>query len=505
MLDTARIPTADPGSTLPDGWQFGAMYQVFVRAFADSDGDGIGDLRGLIGKLDYLQTLGVTGLWLMPITSSQDRDHGYGVKDYRAIEADYGSMADFDALLTAAHERGIGVILDYVMNHSAKQHPAFQDAVTSTTSPFRDWYIWSETHPAGWNIYGNDPWHPSETGWYFGAFWGEMPDWNLRHRPTVLWHHDNMRFWLNRGVDGFRFDAVGNLIEDDAQNYQNESGSYELVCALEVLIDRYRNRYMVVEAPTDPLGFARMHPGGSAFAFGHHADLINAARGDTHALHLVAGFPPVALPSIATMLSNHDGFAGARVCDQLGGDLARMKLAAAMYLLQPGVPFIYYGEEIGMAGAPGLPMDPSLRPPMSWTGDAATAGFTTGTPFRALSANATTHNVAAQDRDPDSLLQFYRAMLGMRRARPSIAMGGYRDARADGPVMQFVRELNGEQTVVLINVGSEDVPATIDGLTPGRTYVSLYPLHGPAFRASEQGTARGVAHAMSVRVFGTID
>jgi alpha-amylase len=277
------------------------------------------------------------------------------------------------------------------------------------------------------------------------------------------------------------------------------------VCALEVLIDRYQNRYMVVEAPTDPIGFARMHPGGSAFAFGHHADLINAARGDTNALYLVAGFPPVAPPSIATMLSNHDGFAGARVFDQLGGDLARLKLAAAMYLLQPGVPFIYYGEEIGMAGAPGLSMDPSLRPPMSWTGDAATAGFTTGTPFRTLSANAHTHNVAAQEQDPDSLLHFYRAMLALRRARPSIATGSYRDATASGAVMQFIRELNGEQTVVLINVGADDVPTTIEGLTPGRAYVSLYPVDGPTFHASELGTAAGVASGGSVRVFGTID
>jgi alpha-amylase len=504
VIDVSVIPVESTESTLPEGWQYGAMYQVFVRAFCDSDGDGVGDVRGLISKLDYLQELGITGLWLMPITASHDHDHGYAVTDYRNTESQYGTLADFDALLAAAHQRGIGVILDYVMNHSSSLHPAFLTARADRADTLRDWYVWSETHPDGWSIYGNDPWHPSETGWYFGAFWGEMPDWNLQNRSVVAWHHDNLRFWLNRGVDGFRFDAVGNLIESDSKNYQNACGSYELVREIEILLDAYVNRYMVVEAPADPIGFARLHQGGSAFAFGHHTDLMQAARGDLGALDRVAGFPPVAPESIATMLSNHDGFAGQRVWDQLNGNVARMKLAAAMYLLQPGVPFIYYGEEIGMSGANGLSMDPSLRAPMSWTDDAPTVGFTSGTPFRALAANAHTNNVAAQQRQPESLWHFYRAMLALRRSRPAIARGGYRDAEVQGSVMRFTRDRDGDEVVVLINVGELLSEVALSGLQPNATYLALWPQDNVGFTASETGTARGIVPGVSVRVFGRV-
>jgi alpha-amylase len=501
---TSPVPIADPGSALPHGWQYGAMYEVYVRAFRDSDGDGIGDLRGLIEKLDYLQELGVTGLWLMPIMRSQDHDHGYACTDYRDIETQYGSLHDFDALLSAAHQRGMGVILDYVMNHSSADHPSFNESRSSKTSVYRDWYVWSDDHPAGWNIYGNDPWHDDATGSYFGAFWGQMPDWNLRNRAVVAWHHDNLRFWLNRGVDGFRFDAVGNLIEDDAENYQNEQGSYALVAQIEALLDCYQNRYMVCEAPTDPIGFANVHPGGSAFAFGHHHDLIAAARGDTRALELVAGFPPVAPRSIATMLSNHDGFAGARVFDQLEGNIAMMKLAAAMYLLQPGVPFIYYGEEIGMSGCVAGNFDQTLRPPMSWTDDAVHGGFTRGVPFRAFAQNVTTHNVAAQQADPHSLYNFYRAMLAIRRNRPSVALGAYGGAQVSGPVLSFRRERDDEQTVVVINVGWAPASVALSGLSAGATYVTLWPQDGVSFTAGADGGAAGEMPAQAVRIFARI-
>jgi alpha-amylase len=501
---TSPVPIADPGSTLPSGWQYGAMYEVFVRAFRDSDGDGAGDLRGLIEKLDYLQELGVTGLWLMPVMHSADHDHGYAITDYRDIEPEYGTLHDFDALLSAAHQRGIGVILDYVMNHSSSEHPSFLESRSSRSSMYRDWYVWANAHPEGWNIYGNDPWHDDATGSYFGAFWGQMPDWNLRNRAVVAWHHDNLRFWLNRGIDGFRFDAVGNLIEDDAQNYQNESGSYQLVAQIESLLDCYTNRYMVVEAPTDPIGFANVHPGGSAFAFGHHRDLIEAARGDTRALELVAGFPPVAPPSIATILSNHDSFAGQRVCDQLGGNLAMMKLAAAMYLLQPGVPFIYYGEEIGMAGCASDSVDQSLRAPMSWTAEGDGAGFTRGTPFRALASNVATNNVAAQQVDPDSLYNFYRAMLALRRNRPSLARGTYEGAQVTDAVMSFRRERDGEETVVVINVGWAPASVSLSGLRAGARYSTLWPEDAVSFVAGPDGGAAGEMPAQSVRVFGRV-
>lgn len=498
----APVPTADPGSALQTGWQHGAMYEVFVRAFQDSNGDGIGDLRGLINRLDYLRDLGITGLWLMPIMPSQDHDHGYAVTDYRDVAPEYGTMADLDALIAAAHERGMGVILDYVMNHSAAQHPAFVNARLNADSEFRDWYLWSAAKPEGWRIYGGDPWHYDASGYYFGAFWDQMPDWNLRNPDVVAWHHDNLRFWLNRGIDGFRFDAVGNLIENSASEYANQRESYALVAGLEALIDTYENRYMVCEAPADPIGFANTHPGGSAFAFGHQHDLLQAARGDARALELVAGFPPIAPQSIATLLSNHDAFAGARVFDQLGGNLEMMKLAAALYLLQPGVPFVYYGEEIGMAGGREMSPDISLRTPMSWTHDDGRPDFSTGTPFRASSPNRSWSNVSSLRADPDSILHFYKAMIGLRHLRPSIARGSYEGVTVRGTTLGFIRRLESDETVIAINVGQDAAVVTIEGLEPGASYAPLYPSWWQPLIIDGNGAQTIVLRPQSVAVFG---
>ncbi|CAG0966331.1 partial alpha-amylase, partial [Gammaproteobacteria bacterium] len=178
-VETSAVAMADPGSTLPADWAKGVFMEIYVRGYKDSDGDGIGDLKGLTQSLDYLKDLGVSGIWLMPVNTSQDHDHGYAVTDYRGIETQYGSLADFDELLAQAHARGIGVIIDYVMNHSAAQHPAFVNARAATDNPYRDWYVWQASRPSGWSIYGNDPWHPGGTGYYFAGFWDQMPDFNL--------------------------------------------------------------------------------------------------------------------------------------------------------------------------------------------------------------------------------------------------------------------------------------------------------------------------------------
>ena len=489
-VDTTPVPVADPGSTLPDGWQFGGMYEVFVRAYQDSDGDGVGDLQGLILRLDYLKALGVSGVWLMPVMRSADHDHGYAVSDYRDIETPYGTLADLDALIAAAHARGIGVILDYVMNHSAAQHPAFVDARASKTGAFRDWYLWKDEKPEGWNIYGNDPWHRDPTGWYFGAFWDQMPDFNLLNPDVIAWHHDNLRFWLNRGIDGFRFDAVGNLVETDANDFQDQPGSYSIVAGLRKVLDAYENRFMVCESPVDPIGFAETRPNVSAFAFGHHRDLIAAATGDTGALALVAGFPPVAPPWISTVLSNHDSFAGRRPMDQFGGNSAMMKLAAAMYLLQPGIPFVYYGEEIGMNGGDGMSADECLRTPMSWTLDDGHPGFTTGTPFRTHSANLKWNNYSAQRADPDSIFHFYKSMLGLRRTRVSLALGDYDGVVVSGSTLGFRRSLEGEETLVGINVGSDWASVTFTGLSNSASWYELWVTPGTNVEPSDEGTLR---------------
>ncbi len=510
---TSPVAPNDPGSKLPAYWHKGAFIEIFVRGFKDSDGDGIGDLRGVTQSLDYLQNLGVKGIWLMPITQSLDRDHGYAVTDYRNIETDYGNLADFDELLKQAHARGIGVIMDYVINHSASTHPLFANSAASKTSAYRDWYLWENTAPKGWDIYGKDPWHAARTGAYFAAFDTSMPDFNLRAPDVLAFHMNNMRFWLNRGIDGFRFDAVGHLVENGPKAWDNQKENYLIMNEVRALVASYERRYMVCESPSDAAGFAAPNACGSGFAFGHHENVVKAARGDTAAIQAVSDYFK-ATPSnlatadsvtsnMATMVSNHDQFAGDRLWDQVKGNVAQYRLAAATYLLQPGTPFIYYGEEIGMANAANLDGDPKLRTPMSWRADANNAGFTTGKPFRTLSGNQATQNVANQQNDPDSILSFYKAMLKLRNTLPSISRGNYDSPFVVGNVIGFQRRLGTEQTLVLINYGAASANIAVK-ITPANTPMKkMYPSDGGNLSFSAAGEAAVSIAAQSVLVFSS--
>jgi len=319
----------------------------------------------------------------------------------------------------------------------------------------------------------------------------------------VNFHRDNLRFWLNRGVDGFRFDAVGNLVENGPGAWLNQPENYALMNGVRQLVAGYAQRFMVCEGPDDPIGFAQPTACGSAFAFGHQSNLINAARGNTSAIAAVANYFASAPAGMSTMLSNHDSFAGQRLWDQLGGNAAQYRLAAATYLLQPGTPFIYYGEEIGMAGASAnIGDDPKLRTPMSWAGDAK-AGFTTGTPFRALSANVASNNVAAQSADPNSLLNFYKAVIAVRRAHPSLTTGTHAGAAASGTTLSFQRVQGNERAVVMINYGITTANITAAGLPGNAALVSAFPASGTDAAADAGGSATVSVPAQSVRVFIT--
>jgi alpha-amylase len=499
-VDVSAVAAADPGSALPATWKEGPFAEIFVRSYQDSNGDGIGDLRGLIQRLDYLKDLGVTGVWLMPVNPSFDGDHGYAVNDYRAIEPQYGTLADFDELLREAHARGIGVIVDYVMNHSAAQNPLFLNSLSDNGNAYRDWYVWQGSRPSGWNVFGGNPWHDGGTkggtGWYYGAFWGEMPDFNLRNAAAVRYHHDNLRFWLNRGVDGFRFDAVGNLVESGPSQWKNQPENYTLMSDVRGVVGGYANRFMVCEAPDDSFGFNTAC--GSAFAFGHQYEVVNAARGQTAAIQKVADYFKTASASASTMVSNHDAFAGQRLYDQVGGDLAQYRLAAATYLLLPGTPFIYYGEEIGMAGAASLGGDPKLRTPMSWT---AAGGFSTGAPYRAPAANVGGFNVAAQQAAADSLLAHYKTLIALRKSQPALARGSYTSSAASGSVMSFQRVLGSERALVLINYGSAAATVNVASLPAGATLSRAFPAGGADLSTDAAGSASVNMPAQSVAVF----
>jgi alpha-amylase len=477
----AAKPKANKGLA-PDWWR-GPFMEIFVRAYQDSDGDGVGDLRGLIQRLDHLKELGVTGIWLMPVTASQDRDHGYATTDFRAIERDYGTMADFDELLRQAHARGIGVIIDYVVNHGSWAHPLFLQAKNSKSNRYRDWFVWSEAAPdKAWDIWGKFPWYwtgaqpwtwtgevkdmplapPGSRDFYFGTFGPHMPDFNLSNPAVVRWHEDNLRFWLNRGLDGFRLDAVPHLVETDAKDWNDQPESRRLTKQFVDLIHRYPKRFAVCEATAKPADYSRPEVCGSAFAFGLERAIMDALKGGKpEAVQQIADFFKERPHSMSTMLANHDIFAGQRIWDQVQGIEAKYKLAAASYLLQPGIPFVYYGEEIGQAGLLELPGDGPIRGPMSWTAD---GGFSkSAKPYRPLSPNRSTHNAAAQRADAGSLFHHYRQLIALRRAHQALSQGSYEEVQVDGPLLSFVRRHGDERLRVWLNYSDQALAIAAPG------------------------------------------
>ena len=516
-LDTQAVPQQPSPSSLPEGWQHGAFMEIFVRAYADSDGDGIGDLRGLIQRLDYLQGLGVSGLWLMPITASADHDHGYASTDFRRIEADYGSLADFDELIRQAHARGIGIIMDYMVNHSALASPLFQASASGRNSPWRDWYVWQDSAPTGWDIWGRNPWyaHPggglggsaggAAGGHYFATFGVDMPDFNLRHPPALAYHHDSLRFWLNRGLDGYRLDAVPHMVENNARDWNDQPESRALTYQMQALIKAYPQRHVICEATAEPKDYAAASLCGSAFAFGLETALVKAARGQPDAVQRIASYFTAkdgsTLGTMGVFVSNHDWFAGQRLWDQVGGDITLYKLTAATYLLLPGTPYVYYGEEIGQSGAAGLTGDGQIRAPMSWTADTRTGGFTTGRPFRPLAANIASHNAAAQMADAQGLLAHYKGLIALRKALPSIARGSWERPVADGATLSFQRKLGAEHTLVTYNYGLQASRLSIAGLPPGARLQAAQPAGAPDLLADASGGASVPLAAQSYAVW----
>ncbi len=508
-VDTTPVVQTSQTSALPEGWQHGAFMEIFVRAFKDSDGDGIGDLKGLTQQLDHLQDLGIRGIWLMPITGNADGDHGYATTNFRNIAPEYGTLADFDELIRQAHRRGIGVVMDYVINHSAASHPLFVQARRGPDAPFRDWYVFNKTAPAGWDIWGKYPWyHVAAQPWtwhgevkdmplaaagaqdfYFGTFGPHMPDFNFKNPEVLAFHESSLRFWLNRGLDGYRLDAVPHLIENNAVDWNNQPQSRMLTKRLQDLIKAYPRRYVVCEATAEPQQYGDAAVCGGAFAFGYVHHFVEAARGKAESVNKVANFYLKASPNMATFVSNHDIFAGQRLWDQVQGDEARYKLAAAAYLLQPGTPFVYFGEEIGQAGVPDLPGDQPLRSPMSWS--ATTAGFSAGQPFRPGSPNSAHYNVQVQRADPASIYHFYKAMIGLRNRWPSIARGSYEAAFAQGLVAGWQRRLGQEHTLVLINYDTSGQQVQVPQVPRGARLLPLWPEDAVPARARSAALGQG--------------
>ncbi|HEV2951548.1 MAG TPA: alpha-amylase family glycosyl hydrolase, partial [Actinomycetota bacterium] len=377
----AQPSTSDPG------WKRGAVcYEIFVRSFYDSDGDGVGDLNGLTQKLDYIndgtpsaqRDLGARCIWLMPVTASPSY-HGYDVTDYYRVNPEYGTNDDFKRLMAEAHRRGIRVLVDMVLNHSSSEHPFFKHAALYPDSPYRDWYTWSPTHPGVKNPWGGDNWHrsPMRDEYYYGFFWSGMPDLNVESRAVVEETKKIATFWLEQmGVDGFRLDAIKHLVEaDQGRRVEHLPGTHAFLREYAAHVRRVKPGAFTIGEVWDSVGaMLPYYPDqlDAHFAFEASDAILTAVRTGS-ASKLLAPFVRLQreLPADrwSPFLRNHDQ---TRTMTELGGDTARARQAAVLLLTLPGLPFIYYGEEIGMTGNK---PDPRLRTPMHWRRGPA-AGFT---------------------------------------------------------------------------------------------------------------------------------
>jgi glycosidase len=459
----AQPPSPDPG------WKRGAVcYEVFVRSFYDSDGDGVGDLNGLIQKLDYIndgnpraqRDLGARCIWLMPVAASPSY-HGYDVTNYYQVNPEYGTNEDFKRLIAAAHRRGIRVLVDMVLNHSSNEHPFFKHAALYPDSPYRDWYLWSRTHPGVKNPWGGDNWHrsPVRDEYYYGFFWSGMPDLNVENRAVVEEMKKIATFWLEEmGVDGFRLDAIKHLVEaDQGRRVEHLPGTHAFLREYAAHIRRVKPNAFTIGEVWDSIGaMLPYYPDqlDAHFAFELSDAVLEAVRTGS-AMKLFPSYMRLQreLPADrwSPFLRNHDQ---TRTLTVLGGDVARAKLAAALLLTLPGLPFIYYGEEIGMTGDK---PDPRLRTPMHWTRGPA-AGFTTGVPWEPLQPDSMTANVEAQEGDPNSLLNLHRRLIHLRAENPALGAGELVPlAASSDAVAAYLRREEERVVLVVANLGAAAV------------------------------------------------
>ncbi len=465
-------------------WQHAVVYQIYPRSFMDSNGDGIGDLEGVRQRLDHLAWLGVDALWLSPVYPSPMADFGYDVADYAGVDPVFGTLDDFDALLAAVHARGMKLLLDFVPNHTSDRHPWFVQSRSSRDNAKRDWYIWRDRRPAGgppnnWlSNFGGSAWEWDETTgqYYYHAFLKEQPDLNWRNPAVEGAMFDVLRFWLARGVDGFRVDVIWHLMKDEQfrDNPPNpEFGPgmspyrslittfsadrpevHDLITRMRRVLAEYGDRLLLGEIylPIDRL-VAYYGPAGPAPHVPFNFQLIQLPWTSTAIGSAIDAYertlPAGALP--AWVIGNHDK---PRVARRLGA--AQARVAAMLLLTLRGIPTIYYGDELGLRGVavpPGESVDPkgrnlpglgrdAERTPMQWDGS-ANAGFTAGTPWLPVQKDFGRTNVEAERQDARSMLSLYRHLLDLRRTDAALAAGRYRAGAGSASVVSFYREVAG--------------------------------------------------------------
>lgn len=496
-------------------WKRGIVYQIYPRSFQDSNGDGIGDLKGIRQRLDYLAWLGVDAIWISPIFTSPMADFGYDVADYCGIDPIFGTLEDFDHLIEEAHARGLKLILDFVPNHTSDQHPWFQESQSSRTNPKRDWYIWRDAKPDGsppnnWiSNFGGSAWEWDEaTGqYYYHAFLKEQPDLNWRNPEVRAAMYDSLRFWLNRGVDGFRVDVIWHLIkdaefQDNPPNlaYQPSQAEinrflqvysadqpevHEVVSEMRRVLDEYPERVLIGEIylPLERLvAYYGRDLAGAHLPF--NFQLIHTAWNAREIAALIAEYE-AAVPEGGWpnwVLGNHDQ---PRIGARVGPQQARV--AAMLLLTLRGTPTMYYGDEIGIGkveippdavqdpwekNEPGLGLgrDPE-RTPMHWDGSAQ-GGFTSGRPWLPLDQSFASCHVEGLRNDPASILMLYRRLIELRQEHLALSVGRYTPVTAEGDVLVYERQHGTELMLVALNLGSQPHTLSLPDGAHGRVLLS---------------------------------
>jgi alpha-glucosidase len=470
-------------------WQDAVVYQVYPRSFADTDGDGIGDLPGIIERLPHLRSLGVDTLWISPFFRSPMVDFGYDVSDHTAVDPIFGTDADAEALIAAAHAHDLRILFDIVLSHTSDRHPWFRDAATARTAPKRDFYVWRDgpapgRPPNNWAA-GFPPgssawtWHPGTAQWYLHSHLPQEPDLDWSNPAVRAAQLDVLRFWLDRGVDGVRLDSINRLGKDPAYR-DNVAGRPLRQQDWPTLHDHLREVRALVDS----------YPGavavGEVWEFDQRRILPYLAPDELHLAHnfVFAGVPfdaaeirrtveefiDLAGPDTwpAWFLNNHDE---PRVVtrwsapgDDDGTRSARGRIAAMLLLTLRGTPFLYQGEELGLpdtelppgVGEDGNGRDPQ-RTPIPWAPPSAAgpgAGFSSGEPWLPVGATAEQLNVASELRDPSSMLALYRKLLALRRARPSLRAGSQEFLDVPRDVLAYLRSVKGERSLVVLNLGA---------------------------------------------------
>ncbi|MGB8591285.1 MAG: alpha-glucosidase [Candidatus Acidiferrales bacterium] len=500
----------------PEGqpwWKTAVFYELYPRSFADSNNDGVGDLNGITSKLDYLHALGIDAIWITPCFPSPQVDFGYDVSDYENIDPMYGTLADFDRLVAEGKKRGIRIILDFVVNHTSDQHPWFLDSKSSRTSAHRDWYIWRDGKgdgqpPNNWlSTFGGSAWKfdPATGQYYYHYFYAAQPDLNWRNPAVRNAMFDVTRWWYKRGVAGFRLDAVDSLFEDpdlhdnpvlpglnklgdpnmDEEYNKKLPEVHDALQGLRKVTDEH-NAVLIGETWTKNIGELKDYYGEHDNELQMPMDFMFTQvktlsapdfRKQIDAVEDAGGWP-------VYVISNHDIIRSyTRWGDGVHNDqIARVM--AALYLTLRGSPIMYYGEEIGMEnndpkskedvkdpiGKLNWPLEKGRdgeRTPMQWN-DSPNAGFTKGTPWLPVSPNYQTRNVAAELKDPNSILNFYKTLLAMRHTESALLDGDYTPLNEDDPnVVSYLRRYKDEAILVVINMSTSAQTVSFDLSTQG--------------------------------------